>query len=106
MVWTVNDPAQMMEAVRWEVDAILTDVTKTWIDLRAALRSTLLQLARSYSYHSHDLFSADYDRIGAQYSRAFLWTTLSFYTPVVVAYGHIARLALENIAGPFDAVRV
>ena len=38
MVWTVNDPAQMMEAVRWGVDAILTDVTKTWIDLRAALR--------------------------------------------------------------------
>ena len=25
MVWTVNDPACMMEAVRWEVDAILTD---------------------------------------------------------------------------------
>ena len=37
MVWTVNDPACMMEAVRWDVAAILTDVTKTWLDLRAAL---------------------------------------------------------------------
>jgi len=85
MVWTVNDPAQMMEAVRWGVDAILTDVTKTWIDLRAALR-------------------VDYDTIGAKYSRLFLWTTFRFYTPVVVASGHMYRLALESIAGPFDAV--
>ena len=44
MVWTVNDPAQMMEAVRWGVDAILTDVTKTWIDLRAALRGALITI--------------------------------------------------------------
>ena len=29
-----NEP----QAVRWEVDAILTDVTKTWLDLRTALR--------------------------------------------------------------------
>ena len=39
MVWTVNQPQHMMEAVRWEVDAILTDVTKTWLDLRSALQS-------------------------------------------------------------------
>ena len=44
MVWTVNDPACMMEAVRWEVDAILTDVTKTWLDLRAALRGKFASL--------------------------------------------------------------
>lgn len=45
MVWTVNDPACMVEAVRWEVDAILTDVTKTWLDLRAELTGLfLLQL--------------------------------------------------------------
>jgi hypothetical protein len=60
MVWTVNDPAQMMEvsqpactraslgalrrvimqAARWGVDAILTDMTKTWLELRAALDGT------------------------------------------------------------------
>ena len=28
MVWTVNDPACMMEAVRWDVDAILTEMDK------------------------------------------------------------------------------
>lgn len=64
MVWTVNRPEHMMEvrllcisnadnslrcgffcfcpqAVRWEVNAIITDVTKTWLDLRAALHRTL-----------------------------------------------------------------
>lgn len=59
MVWTVNKPDHMMEvcradrlecnamvdvylfhqAVRWEVNAIITDVTKTWLDLRTALQS-------------------------------------------------------------------
>ena len=60
MVWTVNEPGEMVEvgarvssshaigqamlraderaqAVRWGVDVILTDVTKTWLDLRNAL---------------------------------------------------------------------
>ncbi|KAF8204669.1 PLC-like phosphodiesterase [Pholiota molesta] len=32
MVWTVNEPDHMMEAVRWEVNAIITDVTQTWLD--------------------------------------------------------------------------
>ncbi len=56
MVWTVNDPQCMVEAVRWDVDAILTDVTKTWLDLRSALsgqRSPFLRIfsiLRRYSY--------------------------------------------------------
>jgi len=29
-----------MKAVRWGVDAILTDVTNTWLKLRAALDGT------------------------------------------------------------------
>lgn len=37
MVWTVNDPLQMMEAVRWKVSAIITDKPKDWIDLRARI---------------------------------------------------------------------
>ena len=57
LVWTVNEPDHMMEvrilcyfvnatidsrnqAVRWGVDAILTDVTKTWLDMRTALYCT------------------------------------------------------------------
>ncbi|KAJ7167693.1 PLC-like phosphodiesterase [Mycena filopes] len=83
MVWTVNDPDHMMEAVRWEVDVILTDVTQTWLDLRKALQS-------------------DYDKITAQYSRFFLWTSLRFYAPTQFVRVIINRDRLERVAGPFD----
>ncbi|KAF4601277.1 hypothetical protein EYR38_005929 [Pleurotus pulmonarius] len=85
MVWTVNEPHYMMEAVRWEVDAILTDTTKTWLDMRQAL-------------------NVDYDKIGAQYSRFFLWTTWKFYAPIIYLRNHLIQLRLERIAGPFDVV--
>ncbi|KIP10348.1 hypothetical protein PHLGIDRAFT_33894 [Phlebiopsis gigantea 11061_1 CR5-6] len=82
MVWTVNDPACMMEAVRWGVDAILTDVTKTWLDLRAALQ-------------------VDYDKIARQHGRLFLWTSMRYYTPVQVLLRMKAKAWLESAAGPF-----
>ncbi|KDQ64217.1 hypothetical protein JAAARDRAFT_27842 [Jaapia argillacea MUCL 33604] len=83
LVWTVNKPEHMMEAVRWEVDAILTDVTKIWLDMRAELQS-------------------DYDKINSQYTRLFLWTSLQFYRPVL-RWGQLAHQAyLESIGGPFD----
>ncbi|KAF9478389.1 PLC-like phosphodiesterase [Pholiota conissans] len=83
MVWTVNQPDHMMEAVRWEVNAIITDVTKTWLDLRSALQ-------------------VDYDKTGAQYGRGFLWTTLRFYTPFLILRSRVTLKDLENKAGPFD----
>ncbi|KAF9000215.1 PLC-like phosphodiesterase [Cyathus striatus] len=83
MVWTVNQPDHMMEAVRWEVNAIITDVTKTWLDLRAAL-------------------NADYEKQSSQYGRSFLWTSLQFYTPFMLALGKMSQSSLEKIAGPFD----
>lgn len=86
MVWTVNEPEQMMEAVRWGVSAIITDVTKTWLDLRSALQG-------------------DYEKVGSQYGRIFLWTTFRFYTPFLFASSRRAQTYLENIAGPFDTPR-
>jgi len=83
MVWTVNNPAEMMEAVRWGVDAILTDVTKTWHDLRGALRG-------------------DYDKVGAQYTRSFLWTGPLYYTAVQYGLALLAKRRLERVAGSFD----
>jgi hypothetical protein len=87
MVWTVNEPEQMMEAVRWGVNAIITDVTKTWIDLRSALQG-------------------DYEKVGSQFGRTFLWTTLRFYTPFLFRDSRKSQTYLENIAGPFDAIDI
>ncbi|KAK2465920.1 hypothetical protein APHAL10511_001561 [Amanita phalloides] len=85
MVWTVNEPEHMMEAVRWGVNAIITDVTQTWLDLRSKLQ-------------------LDYDGIGSKYGRIFLWTTPTFYTPFLILRSVKARRYLEGVAGPFDAV--
>ncbi|PSR81019.1 hypothetical protein PHLCEN_2v6550 [Hermanssonia centrifuga] len=85
MVWTVNDPQCMVEAVRWDVDAILTDVTKTWLDLRSAL-------------------SVDYDKIASQHGRLFLWTSLWYYPPVQSFFRQKMKARLESFAGPFQEV--
>jgi glycerophosphoryl diester phosphodiesterase len=82
MVWTVNEPEHMMETVRWGIDVILTDVTKKWLELRAALQ-------------------VDYDSILSQYSRWFLWTTWKFYFPPILV-NKVIRVVLEGAAGPFD----
>ncbi|KAI0722667.1 PLC-like phosphodiesterase [Earliella scabrosa] len=85
MAWTVNDPEHMVEAVRWGIDVIITDTTKTWLDLRSALQ-------------------VDYDKIAAQYSRMFYWTTLEFYTPMQVYQRIRDHSYLEGYAGPFRKI--
>ncbi|OCH94290.1 PLC-like phosphodiesterase [Obba rivulosa] len=85
MAWTVNDPAHMVELATWEdVDVVLTDVTKTWLQLRSAL-------------------AVDYDKIVRQHSRLFLWTSLKFYTPFQYFECRSEQQYLETYAGPFTA---
>ncbi|KII94631.1 hypothetical protein PLICRDRAFT_127699 [Plicaturopsis crispa FD-325 SS-3] len=83
MVWTVNEPQQMMEAVRWGVDGILTDVTKTWLDLRAAL-------------------AKDYNSVDAQYGRWFLYLSPRFYTPYWMLWTKFLERHGATQAGPWD----
>ncbi|KAI0677253.1 PLC-like phosphodiesterase [Trametes maxima] len=87
MAWTVNDPEHMVEAVRWGIDVIITDVTKTWLDLRSALE-------------------VDYDNIAAQHSRMFYWTALEFYSPIQFVVRRRDHLDLERYAGPFRKIDV
>jgi len=84
LVWTVNKEEEMMEAVRWNVHAILTDTTTVWLNLRAKLQ-------------------ADY-QIASQFPRSFLWTTFRFYTAFQLLLWHADKVKLEASRGPFMRV--
>jgi len=83
MVWTVNDPKQMMECIRWEVDVVITDVPKTYLDLRATVDS-------------------NYAKADAEMSRLFLWTDARFWTPVQLYFWRHQKSFLEKMGGPFE----
>lgn len=81
MVWTVNDPRCMMEAVRWRVDVILTDRTNTWLEMRSALED-------------------DYEKMNALYAnRIFLWTWPFYYSTVLAFFKYLMRNRLESAVG-------
>lgn len=94
--------------MRWGVSVIITDVTKTWLDLRAALQSMSTNLTRSWR-HSTFVFTLttlffstdDYEKIGSQYGRLFLWTP-QFFSPILMWQRRVDQFALERVAGPFD----
>lgn len=44
----------------------------------------------------------DHDKIAAKYRRTFLWTTLSFYAPVMFLYDYVLNKQVVEAAGPFD----
>jgi len=85
LVWTVNKQEEMMEAVRWNVHAILTDVTWVWLELRSKL-------------------NADYEQASQQLPRSFLWTSFRYYTAMQLWYWRQERLKLESLRGPFSRV--
>ncbi|XP_006456842.1 hypothetical protein AGABI2DRAFT_154321 [Agaricus bisporus var. bisporus H97] len=82
IVWTVNEPAEMMEAMRWGVDAIITDTTNVYLDLRVELQN-------------------NYEKTASRYARFFLWTTLRFYYPFAMHTINQMQAQVEQAAGPF-----
>ena len=48
--------------------------------------------------------TVDYDKIAAQHSRLFYWTTLEFYSPMQMLARHRDHIYLEGYAGPFRKV--
>jgi hypothetical protein len=99
-VWTVNKPDWMLEAshesnlpshiltappqaVKWEVDAVLTDRTQEWLDLRSALTD-------------------NYAGTMARQNRSFFWTVPRFWLPVYLGRRWLAVGYMEMVGGPFD----
>ncbi|THH11737.1 hypothetical protein EW145_g484 [Phellinidium pouzarii] len=81
MVWTVNDQRQMMECIRWGVDAIITDVTKAYLEMRASVE-------------------VDYAKVDSENGRSFLWLSLWYYTPLQFVRWRLQALYLEKLGGP------
>ncbi|KDN35689.1 hypothetical protein RSAG8_11368, partial [Rhizoctonia solani AG-8 WAC10335] len=82
LVWTVNKREEMIEATRWGVDVILTDVTSVWLELRQQLQ-------------------ADFEKTSKSNSRLFLWTSPTYYYPARLLAWYQQRSSLERVAGKF-----
>lgn len=87
MVWTVNDAREMMECVRWKVDAVITDVTSTYLALRASVE-------------------ADYNKVDSQNGRLFMWTNLRYYKLLQVLEWKKTEVNLVRDGGPFSIYNV
>lgn len=46
----------------------------------------------------------DYERVGARYTRSFLWTGPLYYAAVQYGYVVMAKRRLEKVAGSFDII--
>ncbi|ESK95394.1 glycerophosphodiester phosphodiesterase [Moniliophthora roreri MCA 2997] len=87
MVWTVNNPDEMVEACRWGVDVILTDVTKTWLELRKSLE-------------------ADFEQVSAKHGRRFLWTNPLFWSPVIGTLHYVSNYYFTRVVGPWEQATI
>ncbi|KAJ7063367.1 PLC-like phosphodiesterase [Mycena amicta] len=81
MVFTVNEPSHMMEMVRYEVDAIITDYPHRYLELRSGLEKNYETMLLKFS------------------SRWFLWTTWTFYSPFVVLIQRLAEVISYALCG-------
>ena len=79
----------------------MTDVTKTWLDMRAALSGTRGrgEIARRAN---GQIFLGNYEKVCAQHKRSFLWTRPLYYS--AIQYGLVLRSKrrIEKVAGLFD----
>jgi hypothetical protein len=46
----------------------------------------------------------DYEKVGAKYTRSFLWTGPFYYAAVQYGFMVLAKRKLERIAGSFDII--
>ncbi|KAG0148430.1 hypothetical protein CROQUDRAFT_654934 [Cronartium quercuum f. sp. fusiforme G11] len=85
LVWTVNDRSEMIEAAKWKVDAILTDKTLFYLELRQQMKENW----KAVSSETTGLFP---------YSSIYYSGLYSWFSETWASY-HLTRSA-----GPFPAL--
>ncbi|KAJ6502483.1 PLC-like phosphodiesterase [Mycena sanguinolenta] len=81
MVFTVNQPEHLAEMVRWQVDAIITDVPNRYLQIRSELQK-------------------NYESTIIRSSRLFLWTTITMWWPFTYGIQRLSEYFLAKWGGP------
>ncbi|KAI9600955.1 hypothetical protein H4Q26_000749 [Puccinia striiformis f. sp. tritici PST-130] len=84
-VWTVNDRLEMIEASKWGVDAILTDKTADYLELRRQMKD-------------------DWEAITAETSILFPYRSIHYNGLVSWLWGTIDSYSLARSVGPFHSI--
>lgn len=71
------------QCIRWGVDAVITDYTQVYLDLRRSVE-------------------ADYAKADAENGRLFMWTSFHYYLPWQLFEWYVTASAVERIGGPFE----
>ena len=122
MVWTVNDAEHMMEVIgfqagrlcyqtdhtwrqciRWNVDAVITDVPLAYLQLRSSVDCECIFL-HFFCIELSALHTADYAKADSEMSRLFLWTSARYWSPVQFYFWRWQRSFLEKLGGPFEEI--
>ncbi|KAF7304827.1 GP-PDE domain-containing protein [Mycena kentingensis (nom. inval.)] len=85
LAYTVNEPAHMIEMVRYGVDGIITDYPNRYLALRSGLEK-------------------NYETTILQSSRRYLWLNISFSWLFVTFVQRFSEFALQKLVEPFPAV--
>lgn len=86
------------------MDAVITDVTKTYLDLRAQVEGEKRLLAGLILYNINTRLTADYAKVDYENGRMFLWTSAWYYTPVQWYLWRWQQSFLQNAGGSLDNV--
>lgn len=85
LVWTVNDRQEMIEACKWGVNAILTDKTAAYLDLRRQMEK-------------------DWNTVSAENSALFSYSSIHYFGLISWLCGALDSYSLSRSAGPFHPI--
>ena len=102
-LWLFRPFNTTTQAVRWGVNAILTDVTKDFLLLKGELEGThCLRFYPATGTH-RTTFTVDYAKVSST-SRLFLWTRLDYYTIFQFLQWTSEHNYLQKAGGRFQKV--
>ncbi|KAK9897228.1 PLC-like phosphodiesterase [Cystobasidium minutum MCA 4210] len=85
-IWTVNDRKEMIQAIKWGAEVILTDKTADYLNLRGEM-------------------TKDWNTVSKEVDRLDAWSNLYYYTPINEIYKAWHTMTLHRSAGPMPKIK-